>query len=397
MATDAVNLLDSIEPGQFANDSDRFAAKEAARRLLARLETPFEQVWALTFEASGIIAGLQLVQDLGIWAKWAEADAESPGTSRTLDELQSWGSSKCETNLLRRFLKQIASLHYLEEVGLDTWKATPFSLALGHRESYGADVLKAGLDHAWPCAINLAQFLAKFGYKEPLDIPSFDNYREVYGHDFFSYVQQHPEAGGSFQGLMTAVTHYKMIWTNVYDTTELVAGADLSKPLFVDVGGAQGLDAQRLLDKHPELPTDVIIVEDLPDVVTTHSKEKIDPRIRKIAHDFFQPQPIVGARAYFFHAVPHDWPDADVERMFAEIKKVMTPGYSKLIVYEVVMPAQGASALATTLDLALMSCTSGIERTEEAWKKLLKTCGFKITGVFRHPRALETVMEAEIE
>lgn len=135
--------------------------------------------------------------------------------------------------------------------------------------------------------------------------------------------------------------------------------------------------------------------EHLPAVVTTHIREEIDPRIRKVAHDFFQPQPVVGARAYFFHAVPHDWPDADVQRMFAEIKKVMTPGYSKLIVYEVVMPAQGASTLATTLDLALMSCTSGIERTEEAWRNLLKICGFNITGIFRHPRALETVIEAE--
>lgn len=145
------------------------------------------------------------------------------------------------------------------------------------------------LDHAWPCEINLAKFLAKFDYREPLDIPSFNNYRDVYGHDFFSYVQQHPEAGWSFQGLMAAVTHYKMIWTNAYDTTKLVSGADLSKPLFVDVGGAQGLDAQRLLDKHPDLPADVLVVEDLPGVMTTHNREEIDPRIRKVAHDFFQP------------------------------------------------------------------------------------------------------------
>jgi hypothetical protein len=33
----------------------------------------------------------------------------------------------------------------------------------------------------------------------------------------------------------------------------LVAGADLTKPLFVDVGGAQGLDAQRLLESSPPL------------------------------------------------------------------------------------------------------------------------------------------------
>ncbi|KXJ88600.1 O-methyltransferase [Microdochium bolleyi] len=397
MTADTVSILDSIEPGQFASDADRFAAKEAARRLLSRLENPFEQAWAITFENAGLIAGLQLVQDLGIWAKWTEADKQSPGVARSLTELLGWANQSCEPNLLRRFLKQIESLHYLEEAGLDAWKPTPFSLAMGHKETYGADVIKAGLDHAFPCGINLPRFLAKNGYKEPLDIPSFDNYREVYGRDFFNYVQDHPEKGWSFQGVMAALTHYKMLWTDVYDTADLVSGADLGKPLFVDVGGAQGLDTQRLLDRHPDLPPGVLFVEDLPEVVTTHGKEKLDERITKLAHDFFQPQPIAGARAYFFHAVPHDWPDADVARMFAEVRKVMTRGYSKLLVYEVVMPAEGASRLATTLDLALMSCTSGIERTEEAWRRLLKGCGFRITGVFRHPRALETVIEAETE
>ncbi|CAH0028015.1 unnamed protein product [Clonostachys rhizophaga] len=397
MGRDTMSILDSIQPSEFATEADRFAAKEAARRLLSRLETPFEQAWAITFENSGLISGLQFIQDLGIWTKWTEADKQSPGTARTLDELLGWANASCEPNLLRRFLRQIAALYYIDEVGVDTWKPTPFSLALGHKETYGGDVIKAGMDHAMPCGNNLPRFLAKNAYKEPLDIATFDNYRDVFGRDFFAYVQDHPEAGGSFQGVMAALTHYKMVWTDVYDTTPLVAGADLSKPLFVDVGGAQGLDTQRLLSRHPDLPADVLFVEDLPEVVTTHGKEKLDDRIRKLAHDFFQPQPIVGARAYFFHAVPHDWPDADVARMFAEVKKVMTPGYSKLLVYEVIMPAQGASHLAATLDLALMSCTSGLERTEEAWRRLLKECGFKIVSISRHPRALESVIEAEME
>ncbi|KAB8218840.1 S-adenosyl-L-methionine-dependent methyltransferase [Aspergillus novoparasiticus] len=306
------------------------------RPLLARLETPFEQGWAITFEGPGLVAGLQLLQDLSIWTEWTEADRQNPGAARTLDELLSWAHTTYEPNLLRRFLRHIAALYVIQETG-------------------------------------------------PLDIPSFGNYHDVFGRDFFSY------------GVMTSLTQYKMIWTDVYDTQPLVAGADLTKPLFVDVGGAQGLDAQRVLDRHPDLPADILIVQDLPEVVTTHGKEKLDSRIRKMAHDFFQLQPITGVRAYFFHAVPHDWPNADVARMFAEVKKIMTPGYSKLLIYEVVLPAQGAMHLMTTLDLALMSCTSGLERTEEAWRALLKEGGFKVTSISRHPMAVESVIEAGIE
>lgn len=396
MAPDVVATLDAIDPSQFTSEIDRFAAKEAARRLLARLETPFEQAWAISFEGPGLFAGLQLVQDLGIWTKWTEEDKKEPGKARSLKELLGWANAKCEENLLRRFMKHIGALYLLVETGKDEWKPTTFSLSLGNKETYGGEVIKAGIDHGIPCGNNLARFLAKNNYKEPLDIPTFDNYRDVFGRDFFSYVQDHPEAGGSFQGVMTALTYYKMLWTDVYDTKPLVSGADLSKPLFVDVGGAQGLDAQRLLDRHPDLPGDVLIVQDLPEVMTTHSKEKLDERIRKMPHDFFQPQPIAGARAYFFHAVPHDWPNADVARMFAEVKKVMTPGYSKLLIYEVVMPEEGATHLQTTLDLALMSCTSGIERTERAWRELLAETGFRVVGISRHPRAIESVIEAEI-
>ncbi|KAB8256191.1 S-adenosyl-L-methionine-dependent methyltransferase [Aspergillus pseudonomiae] len=382
MSADIVSTLDAIQPSQFTAPADRFAAKEAARRLLARLETPFEQGWAIAFEGPGLVAGLQLLQDLDIWLKWIEADTQTPGAARTLDTLLGWAHTTCEPNLLRRFLRHIAALHVIQEVGVDTWQSTPTSLALGAKETHVGEIIKAGLDHSIPCGRNLARFLATNGYKEPLDIPSFDNYRDVFGRDFFSYVQDHPEAGGSFQGVMTA---------------SLVAGADLTKPLFVDVGGAQGLDAQRLLHRHPELPPNVLIVQDLPEVVTTHVKERLDSRIHKMAHDFFQPQPITGARAYFFHAVPHDWPNADVARMFAEVKKVMTPGYSKLLIYEIVLPAQGATHLMTPLDLALMSCTSGLERTQDAWRALLKEGGFKVTSISRHPMAVEGVIEAEIE
>lgn len=189
-----------------------------------------------------------------------------------------------------------------------------------------------------------------------------------------------------------------MDWTEVYDTNRIIDGAELEKgsPLFVDVGGAHGLDTARLLAKHPDLPADVLILQDLPEVISTHAKEKLDERIKRMSHDFFTPQPVRGARAYFFHAVPHDWPDDDCVRIFENIKAAMVRGYSKLLIYEVVLPAQGATSLMTTLDLQLMNCTSGLERTEEHWRDLLAKVGFTVTSISSHPRAVESVIEAEL-
>ena len=199
---------------------------------------------------------------------------------------------------------------------------------------------------------------------------------------------------------MTALASHKMDWTEVYDTNVLVRGADLSdsgSALFVDIGGAHGLDSARLLAKHPELPTSAkIVIQDLPEVVSTHAKETLSPGIERMAYDFFQPQPLRSARAYFLHAVPHDWPDGDCKRIFHNVKAAMRKGYSKLLIYEIVMPSKGATSLMTTLDLQLMSCTSGFERTEEDWKSLLGEAGLRIINIYGHPRAVESVIEAEV-
>lgn len=127
-----------------------------------------------------------------------------------------------------------------------------------------------------------------------------------------------------------------------------------------------------------------------------HAKQMLSPRIERMAYDFFQPQPLHSARAYFLHAVPHDWPDGDCKRIFHNVKAAMRKGYSKLLIYEIVLPSKGATNLMTTLDLQLMSCTSGFERTEEDWKSLLGEAGLRIINIYRHPRAVESVIEAEM-
>lgn len=206
---------------------------------------------------------------------------------------------------------------------------------------------------------------------------------------------------------MTGMRNYKMDWTEVYDTTKLVSEADLGQepfneqtpraPLFVDIGGLHGLDTARLVAKHPELPASTeLVVQDLPEVVSDQQQHQppLDPRIRRMAYDFFTPQPLVGARAYFFHAVPHDWPDADCVRILENVKAAMRRGYSKLLIYEMVIPVMGATSVMTTLDLQLMNCLSGLERTEDQWRRLLSGIGLEIVSISRHPRAVESVIEA---
>lgn len=316
-----------------------------------------------------------------------------------------------------RLIRHLAALNVLEEIDVDTWKPTPYTLSLGDTKSHIGLIAQCGyaytliraflqptknlssIDHTIPAPLNLPSFLRKHDYREPIGPKSFDNYSDMNnGTDLHTICAADPEGKGrSFANLQQALELNKMGWTEVYDTQKIISGAEISpgKPLFVKISNAQSLDASRLLKEHPDLPEGVLIVQGTPEVIENDA-ERNDPRIVKQAYDYLAPQPQLRARAYFIHAVLYDKPDMDCVQIFSNIKAAFKPGYSKLLVYEVVLPKKGAASLTTTLDLQVMSCMSNIIRTEEHWGRLLGEAGFKIVGISRHPRAVESIIEADL-
>lgn len=105
---------------------------------------------------------------------------------------------------------------------------------------------------------------------------------------------------------------------------------------------------------------------------------------------------MLGARAYYLHSVLHDWPDADAVRILENLKPALTPGYSKVIINENIIPNTGADPIATALDLGMLCLNTSSERTEQDWTDLLNKAGFKVTGAWA-PQGGESqgVVEAE--
>ena len=96
------------------------------------------------------------------------------------------------------------------------------------------------------------------------------------------------------------------------------------------------------------------------------------------------------------HAVLHDWPHDKAKQILTNTKDAMAKGYSKLFIYEVVLPPKGASISQTTMDVQMMSLLSASERTKADWEKLLADSGFKIVNFWPDPKQYETLIEAEI-
>lgn len=96
------------------------------------------------------------------------------------------------------------------------------------------------------------------------------------------------------------------------------------------------------------------------------------------------------------HAVLHDWPDAKATELLNNTRDVMVKGYSKLFVYDIVLPPTGASISQTTMDVNMMSLLSASERTKSQWESLLTGAGFKIVNFWPDPQEYEMLIEAEV-
>jgi hypothetical protein len=356
------------------------------------MQTPVERVMELVIESPAVFATLKASIDNGIFQGWAKAG----GKEASLDQLRTFCTVNPEENLLRRFFRLLACFHVIEETGEDRWKPTQFSLQLGDPEGYGIQTILFGADHVMGPLGNLASYLAKTSYREPLD-PESSNYMDVYGFDFFARCQSNQNYQKSFiNGLMVGLTTHKVDWTNVYDTKALVDGYDSTMDAgvcLVDLGGAHGIDVSRFLAKHPELPAGSVVVQDLSDVIEL---AKVDPKIKTMAYDFFTPQPIRGSRAYFTHAVLHDWNDKDTRKILDNVVRAMKKGYSKLLLYESVVPPTKANAFQAAMDLALMYVVSAAERSEAVWQQLLAEAGLKVLKIWKNPAAYENIIEAEL-
>lgn len=68
---------------------------------------------------------------------------------------------------------------------------------------------------------------------------------------------------------------------------------------------------------------------------------ELDPRIERMKYNFFDPQPVIGARIYLMANIMHNWTDNDCRRILSNMAKVMVKRYSKLLISDYILPSTG--------------------------------------------------------
>jgi hypothetical protein len=103
----------------------------------------------------------------------------------------------------------------------------------------------------------------------------------------------------------------------------------------------------------------------------------------------------LGARGYFLHHILHDWSDKYCHLILKAIRSAMHPGYSKLLIHDLILPDTGAQEIQARFDLVMMTFNGGMERSRTQWIKLLEDAGFvniKLWEHFDH----DGIIEAEV-
>ena len=118
--------------------------------------------------------------------------------------------------------------------------------------------------------------------------------------------------------------------------------------------------------------------------------------IEPMAHDFFTPQPVHGAKAYYLKMCLHDWPNPQCIQILSQLKPALKPGYSRILLDDIVIPEEKAGWFETSLDLLMMQVHSAQERREREWMGLVDGVGgLRVRRIWDLEGAVDKIIEIE--
>ncbi|KAI1081062.1 O-methyltransferase [Whalleya microplaca] len=391
--------LREIDASSFTNEAERVRVRDALFEALRKVQSPWDIAWDHNWVNGATNAAIKTLIDAGVFKKWEETG----GKPTTCDEFAKLTGA--DAVLIRRMMRCIAGQNLVVETAEDTYARTPWAKALAQDTSFPG--MYGGFYHELnnPMFRTLPFYLKETGFKNPANVDdcNFQYWRGA-GANMFQYCGTNPALTSDFNDAMECHSKYNLTpWPEVYPTADkVVSGAHPDRALVVDVGGGKGHDLRKFLARHrDDVPAGSLVLQDLPDILKSAeaSVQADAAEARAIvvqAHDFFTPQPVVGARVYFMHNVLHDWPDPTARLILENIAAAMERGYSKLLIHESLVTDVKPLSRVTVSDLTMMACLAAAERTETQWRDLVSSAGLRVVKIWRPAQSVESVIEVEL-
>ena len=198
-------------------------------------------------------------------------------------------------------------------------------------------------------------------------------FEQVFGSRTFDYYAEHPHAARfAVEGMTSRSTAENLVIVGAYDFSGIST--------IIDVAGGQGTLLSSILTANSNLRGTLF---DMRHVLDTASpfivRAGLQERCALAAGNFFDCVP-TGADIYILKKVIHDWDDSDARTILGNCRKAM-PKSSRLLVIEVIVPAPNVPSFAKMLDLLMLAYAGGRERTEDEYRELLASVGFRLQRI----------------
>ncbi|KAL1657130.1 hypothetical protein SLS61_000171 [Didymella pomorum] len=400
---DALNIINEITELGYGFKTGSQGAREgllsAASRLIASLQHPTETALELLWAQPTHLNVIRMAVEIKLF----DALLSTPSSG----ERSAVIASRCTPDtvdpvLVARMLRHLASMSTVRETGPDTFAPSATSKAFAS-QNYQDTILYI-VDNFQPALDACPSFFRANGFQAPtssVDAP-FQHAFEKGVHYFEYFDRFDQEMGKRFASMMDVWSMGRQRWFDLdyYPVEErLISGASRSDNgeeavLLVDVGGGTGHDVNGLREAFGDRLPGKLVLQDRPEIIE-HAVLNGEADV-KMAHDFLTEQPVKAARAYYLHSIIQDWSDEINTTILRSIVAAMKRGYSKVLINDFVVPNQGAHWSQTSLDWELMASLGARHRTVAEHSELYEGAGLRITGVWRHPHSLDSLIELEL-
>ncbi|OQE25365.1 hypothetical protein PENSTE_c006G07472 [Penicillium steckii] len=354
-------------------------------QLRLTVETPTETILRLIYQPPQN-ATLRTVVGMGIFPLLMQKQYRQKGISA--DQLAEY--THADKDLVVRLMRVITSLGLCSIPAPEVYQANDKTVAL--IQPIGRDGVPCIYDLTVPTLSKLPEYLQIHDYANPEEY-SRSPMKWAVGQSQFEWLASNKDQQALFNSYMASRRQGRPMWFDTYPVGRLLGHAvPYEDTVFlVDVGGNQGHDLSRFRQEYPHLPGKLIL-QDLPKVVEGVSGQ--ESGVEVMGYSFLDPQPVRGARAYYFRSIFHDWPDHICQQILQNTITAMAPDYSRILIVDFVLSDTDTPLMQAALDIQMMSIGAGVERSERQWRELLDGVGLEIAGIWSQSSGMESIIEA---
>ncbi|KAF5656781.1 hypothetical protein FHETE_10795 [Fusarium heterosporum] len=353
------------------------------RQLLAELETPTEFVQRIWFASASLGGSLEVANNTNLFQHLK--NAKNGISTEALAE-----KTRISVHLIERFMSHFVAHKVVRFLHPNGWHATALSNALAEENyQHSINFCQRASARAF---LNLPDHFEKSNYQPPSLTDGPFQYAHNTSLPFFEWLVANPPYVDWFGSFMSVYRAGNPDWWSFYPIKErLIKGFDKtnSDVFLVDVGGGRGHDISAFANGQ-ELPGRLIL-QDLPEVISSVEKASC---FEAQSHNFYTPQPVKSARVYFLHSILHDWGAEDGVKILENLKPALKPGYSKILINEIVLSEENPSVPATSMDMMMLGhFGESRERTDKDFETIAAQAGLEVAGVFANAASPESIIE----